>query len=149
MRNQLEFWNNNQISIKDDIVKNAVPRLEKKLLEVIEQNKKLIEDKIAANKRSMVWIYAPGYSNEKSLSKNFIEEVTQIKMQELTLSDAVTIEMDSAITPNKKFSVWNNAVNPLFVANDDKVEVLGTINGTNNAGFVKKQLKNHMIKYLC
>ncbi len=105
--------------------------------------KKLIKDKIAASKRSMVWIYAPGYSNEKSLGKNFVEEVTQIKMQELTLSDAVTIEMDSAITPNKKFSVWNNTVNPLFVANDDKVAVLGTINGTSNAGFVKKQLKNH------
>lgn len=105
--------------------------------------KKLLKDKIAANKRSMVWIYAPGYSNEKSLSKNFIEEVTQIKMQELTLSDAVTIEMDSAITPNNNFNVWNNAINPLFIANDDKAIVLGKINGSSNAGFVKKQLTNH------
>ncbi len=108
-----------------------------------EGQKKLIKDRIASGNRSLVWLYAPGYSNEKSLNKNFIEEVTQIKMKELTLNDPVIIEVDSAITPNKKFSVWNNKVNPLFIANDDKAVVLGTINGTNNAGFVKKQFQNH------
>ena len=108
-----------------------------------EGQKKLIKEKIAAGNRSLVWIYAPGFGNEKSLSKNFIQEVTQIKMKELTLTDAVIIEVDSAITPNKKLSVWGNSVSPLFVADDDKVQVLGTINGSSNAGFVKKQLKNH------
>jgi hypothetical protein len=29
--------------------------------------KKLIKDKIAKNNRSLIWIYAPGYSNEKEL----------------------------------------------------------------------------------
>lgn len=105
--------------------------------------KKMIKDKVANDNRNLIWIYAPGYSNEKSLNKKFIEEVTQIKMKELTLSDAAIIEVDSAITPNKKFSVWSNKVNPLFIADDDKVEVLGTINGNSNAGFVKKKLKMH------
>ena len=105
--------------------------------------KKMIKEKIALNNRSIIWLYAPGYSNEKTVNKNFIEEVTQIKMQELTLKSPVTIEVDSAITPGKNFNVWNNIINPLFVVSDDKTEVLGKIGGTDKAGFVKKQFKNY------
>ena len=110
--------------------------------------KKLIKDKIATNKRSLVWVYAPGYCNEKLLNKKFIEEVTQIKVGALNFGDAVIVDVDSTIAPNKKFDVGNNKVNPLFIAKDEKSEVLGTINGTADAGFVKKQLKNYTSWYM-
>ena len=105
--------------------------------------KKLIKDKIAANGRNLVWVYAPGYSNEKTLNKNFIEAVTQIKMQQFSSNEVITVQVDSTITANNNFTVWNNAINPLFIADDDKAVVLGKINGSNNAGFVKKQFSNY------
>jgi hypothetical protein len=108
-----------------------------------EQQKSLIKTKVAANGRSLVWIYAPGFGNEKEWNKNFIEELTGIKIKQLKTPTAISVVVDSGITGNNKFSLWNKKIDPLFIADDDKATVLGSIDSLGGAAFVKKQFKEY------
>lgn len=103
-----------------------------------DQQKELIKNRISKNNRHLIWIYAPGYSNEKELNKNFIEEVTGIKIKQVETNSPVTMITDSNITKQNRFTVFNKKIDPLFIA-DDKAIVLEKLDSIGGAAMVKKQ----------
>lgn len=112
-----------------------------------DQQKALIKNRIAKDNRSIIWIYAPGYGDEKTLNKNFIEQVTGIKIKQLDPALA-TMVVDSSITSHNKFSIGNNIVNSLFAADDSKATIYGKLDSIGAAAFVKKQQKDFTSWYL-
>ena len=104
-----------------------------------DQQKALIKNRISKNNRHLIWLYAPGYSNEKELNKNFIEQVTGIKVKQLETNGPVTMVTDSNITRHNRFTVFNKKIDPLFIADDDKAIVLGKLDSIGGAAMVKKE----------
>jgi hypothetical protein len=105
------------------------------------QQRKFIVEHVARQDRHLVWMYAPGYCDGKVLDNDFIKAVTDIQTEMLQPTETVLVTIDSSIVANYSYSIWNTAVNPLFIVNDTHATRLGTLTGTTQAAFVKKKLK--------
>lgn len=106
-----------------------------------EDQKKLIKTRVAQKARNLVFLYAPGYGNEKTLDKRFMDELTGFQLTELKQENAAIIQVDKKFIDTKDFSVWNMVVNPLFVGKENDGQVLGRMAGTNQPAFLKKNFK--------
>lgn len=104
---------------------------------------KLVQNKVAAGNRHLIFLYAPGYGNETSLNDNFIQRVTGIKVTAITQQKPSSLVVNDTIVPGYNFTVWNNVVNPLFVVTDDKAEALGQLKDTSAIAFAKKSFENY------
>jgi hypothetical protein len=112
-----------------------------------DRQKALIKNKIEKNNRNLVWIYAPGYGNEKELNSNFMEQLTGIKIKQVAAAVATMIVADS-ITTNRKLFSASHTVDPLFIADDKKATVLGNFENIAGAAFVRKELKQFTSWYM-
>ena len=110
--------------------------------------KKLIKEKIERNNRSLVWLYAPGFCNEKKLNKKFIEDVTDFSIQQIKTPGATTLVADSNIANTDRFTIWNNKVDPLFAVKDANTISYGHIETTDASGFAVKKMKDHTSWFL-
>ncbi len=156
-RNALNHWGNNWPTVgifKSGVVHDVihVADLEKIDLEPYKAivfvntfllkpaQKKTIADKVAKGGRHLVWIYAPGYSDSYLLYSPFIYDVTGIQIEKTEPKKPISITVDSNIVRNYTFSVWDSVISPLFIVKDKEAQSMGTVNGTNQVGFAKKQL---------
>ena len=103
------------------------------------EQKELIKNRISKNNRHLIWLYAPGYSDEKELNKKFITQVTGIELKQLKTNSPVTMITDTNITKHNRFTVFSREIDPLFIADDDKAIVLGKLDSIGGAAMVKKQ----------
>ena len=111
--------------------------------------KKLIKEKLATSNRSLVWLYAPGFCNEKELNKKFIEEVTGFSIRQIKTPATTVLITDSNVARNNRFTIWNNMVEPLFVVDKDANAVsYGHIEKTDASGFAVKKMKDHISWFL-
>jgi hypothetical protein len=108
-----------------------------------DQQKKLIQTKVAADGRHLVFVYAAGYSNEQMLDKRFIESVTGFGLQSMAGMKPLTMEIKKGVLENFKANTISNKIDPLFVVNDRSVETLGTLKDTSAVLFARKKLTRH------
>jgi len=104
---------------------------------------KLIQQKAAAGNRHLIFLYAPGYGNEERMSDGFIQRITGISVTQVAQQKPSAITVNNNILPNYNFSVWNNAVNPMFVVTDNKAEALGRLKDSAATAFAKKSFGNY------
>ncbi|MEP6949647.1 MAG: hypothetical protein ABI863_10255, partial [Ginsengibacter sp.] len=105
--------------------------------------KKFIQTKVAAGQRHLIFLYAPGYSNEQVLSKDFIQSVTGIQVQQIEQQKTTTVVINDSIVPGYSYSVWNNAVNPFFIVSDKNAVSLGRLKDSAGVAFAKKDFRDH------
>ncbi|MEO8764013.1 MAG: beta-galactosidase [Ginsengibacter sp.] len=105
--------------------------------------KKFIREKVASGNRHLIFLYAPGYSNESELNKSFIESVTGIQVQQIDQKKTTTVVVNDSIVANYSYSVWNNAVNPFFVISDKKALALGSLKDSGGVALARKEFPNH------
>jgi len=110
-----------------------------------------IRARVANNNRHLVWFYAPGYVDGKSLSVDRISKTTGITIKQT--DDAFpfpTVNPDSTLFPGakpytlKKYgSRPDTTLSPLFIASDNAVRVYGTFAHSGQPALVKKAANNH------
>jgi len=110
--------------------------------------KKTISEKVAQAGRHLIWIYAPGFSDSYILYSPYIYDVTGIQIEKTEPKQPVSIIVDSNIIRNYTFSVWDSLISPLFIVKDNQAQSLGTVKGTNQVGFAKKQLPSSTAWFL-
>lgn len=104
--------------------------------------KLVIKNKLKTQNKHLIWIYAPGYDNEKELNTKFIEELTGVKIKSINSDSAATVVVDSSISETRTFSVWSKKINPLFAVSDTGTVVFGRLEGSGEPMLVKKEQKN-------
>jgi hypothetical protein len=107
----------------------------------------LIKNKIASNDRHLVFLYAPGYSNEKVLDEKFVEEVTGMKLGRSNNQSTSIININSDILAGSPINVFNRKVDPLFFVEDADAKPLGLFQD-NKVGFSRKALKKSTSWYM-
>jgi hypothetical protein len=110
--------------------------------------KQMIQSKVAKNGRHLVWLYAPGYTDGKTVQKEFTERVTGIKMRLLPQDTTTTVVITREGEKEYRYSVQNKAVNPLLVVQDNRAATLGVIAGTDYTAFARKEQKQYTSWYL-
>jgi hypothetical protein len=107
----------------------------------------LIKSKIASNGRHLIFLYAPGYSNEKVLDKKFMEEVVGMKFARSTDQSPSIIKVNNDILNGVQINVFNRQVDPLFFVDDRDANALGLFQD-NKVGFARKTLKKSTSWYM-
>jgi hypothetical protein len=105
--------------------------------------KKLIQSKVAAGNRHLVFLYAPGYCNEKELNKSFIESVTGMQVSQVAQKKPTNIIINDSVVPNYNYTISNHTVNPLFVVTDKKTLAMGGLKDSAAVTFARKNFTNH------
>jgi len=100
--------------------------------------KEFIKTKVAANNRTLIWFYAPGYTDGKSNDDKYISEITGINIEKTDHTDTKISfgknyfdiqqpphEQIYGILPNYIYSDNKPVVSPLFTINDAQAIILG------------------------
>ena len=113
-----------------------------------QSQRNMIQTKVQKNKRHLIWIYAPGYSDGEKLNTIFIKQVTGINVELRMNQQLNSITVDSSFVKDYAFSVGNSAVMPSFVVKDKAATPLGKYKSTSDIGIAKKVLKENTSWYL-
>ncbi len=137
---------------------------------ISDEKKAFINKKVKANGRTILWIYAPNYVHDKSLSVNAIAEMTDFSINEINLDNSeVTVRNEGVFAklPNnvlydftKLTNVTNSGtanltvspnasipISPLFEIIDTKSETLGTYSKNGKVALARKKMKHYTSIY--
>ena len=73
-----------------------------------DEQKELISRRLKNNKRHLVWCYAPGFSNGKTLDVNFISELTGLAVSETGAENPALAPAFAADEANRTFDDWSS-----------------------------------------
>jgi hypothetical protein len=108
-----------------------------------DEQKKIILERVAKNNRHLVFLYAPGYCNGKTLDIKFIEQVTGMHVQLTPQAAPTIITVNNDMVAGYTYSIWNNAVDPMFTIDDKASTSLGKIKDTILVAFARKTFPDH------
>ncbi len=107
-----------------------------------ERDRTIIRGKVARAGRHLLWLYAPGYSDGKTLDEDFPGAVTGIALKKIQVNAPVIVDMDKALGLNISEQLWGGAA-PLFVVHDAEARVWGRFRQSGLPAFAAKQLPDH------
>jgi hypothetical protein len=113
-----------------------------------QDQRNIIQTKVQKNKRHLIWIYAPGYSDGQKLNAGFMKQVTGVKVEPIMNEQLNSITVDSLFVKGYTFSVANSYVRPSFVVRDKTATSLGKYTGSANIEIARKVLKEWTSWYL-
>jgi hypothetical protein len=109
--------------------------------------RRYIRDHVARDNRTIVWMYAPGYSDGKTLEIERISDLTGIRVKYCRpgTKPAVTVRVDgdSAVT-----YALADTLSPLFTVEDPRAVVLGNYEGTGEPALAKRSFADHTSWYI-
>ena len=73
-----------------------------------DEQKEMISRRLKNNKRHLVWCYAPGFSNGKTLDVNFISELTGLAVSETGAENPALAPAFAADEANRTFDDWSS-----------------------------------------
>jgi len=84
-----------------------------------EQQKHFINDKLKANDKTLVWIYAPGIIEENGINTASLEQVTGIKMKIINRAVPVHIRITNTSHPMTVYCANNEQYKPYSMSNTE------------------------------
>lgn len=88
------------------------------------RDKKVIREKVAREGRHLLWFYAPGFSDGKTLDENIPGEVTGIALTQISTTLPVVVDLQEAAGAGISEKLWGRA-DPLFAVADPEAAVFG------------------------
>jgi hypothetical protein len=113
-----------------------------------EQQIIFVRDSVAREGRTLVWFYAPGYTDGAHLDAGRISRVTGIRVSQAdsSLSPEILLSLpgDTAIS----YRTGTAAIAPLFTVVDPSVEVFGRFKDSGRPAVARKVFDNHTAWYV-
>jgi hypothetical protein len=107
-----------------------------------EAQKKFITDKVAKNKRTIVWNYMPGYINDKKADFSFLEKLTGFKLSKAGSPKKHILVSTSDLYPLRgEDSI--SVIDPFAYISDPKATTIGVDKSTREVIVARKQFKDH------
>lgn len=104
-----------------------------------DEQRAFIQANVAKNGRTIVWNYLSGYTNGKTLNKDFVQSLAQINLERVNLNQAPVVKF---LKPNYEYK-FSGEVAPLFVANDNDSEALAKLQATQQTIVARKKLPDY------
>ncbi|MDH3251472.1 MAG: hypothetical protein OEM41_01700 [Ignavibacteria bacterium] len=103
---------------------------------------------IARGNRTLVWFYAPGYSDGTTLNTSRISALTGITVEPVTLSQPPEIVFDLPPDSAVTYRVGEQSFGPLFAVSDPGSDAFGHYKGTEKVAIARKSFPDHTSWYI-
>lgn len=107
----------------------------------------MIRDRVAGDGRTLVWYYAPGYSDGRSLDVAHMQDLTGFSCSPVHLDAAPVIECSFPDT-TVSYTVGTDRITPLFTVDGTGADVLGRFRETGQPAVVRKTFDTHTAWYV-
>lgn len=107
-----------------------------------ERDKKVIREMVARNNRHLVWLYAPGFSDGKTLDKRFPGDVTGLRLVKTKAAAPVFVDLNLPGDTLLHERLWGQA-EPLFAVADTAARVYGHFRHSGLPAIAVKTLPGH------
>jgi hypothetical protein len=113
-----------------------------------DEQRKDIAGRVAADGRTLVWYYAPGYTDGRTLSAPAISALTGIRVSPTTLTKPPEIGLELPSDTALMAGTAKEAVSPLFSVQDPGAEILGRFRETGEGAIAFKKFRDHRAWYV-
>jgi len=103
-----------------------------------EKQRDFIKTKVARDGRTLIWNYLPGYTDGKSISLKFVNDVTQFETIPLISKEIPVVQIEN--TSNEY--TFEGAINPMVVISDPKAEILARLKNSGHPVVARKTFNN-------
>jgi hypothetical protein len=103
-----------------------------------QEQRDFILRRVAQNGRTLIWFYAPGYSDTRSLDISHINEVTGMRVAPAICAGPPRITYTLPGDTARSYSPGDRAIAPLFCVQDPAAERFGTFVGTDQIAVARK-----------
>lgn len=110
---------------------------------ITDAQRQFIKTKVAANGRTLIWNYLPGYTNGQRNSLDFVQSLTSIDIQRFETAKAPSVKIEQTDAGYE----FEGAVSPMAVITDSTSEVLARLKDSGEAVVARKAFKNHVSVY--
>jgi hypothetical protein len=108
----------------------------------------LIREKVAADGRTLVWYYAPGVSDGRTLDPQRISDLTGITVAPHSAPAAPTIEFTPPGGAPVRYTTGKGPVEPLFAVTDPAATILGRYADSAAGAIARRQFAGHTAWYV-
>jgi hypothetical protein len=108
----------------------------------------LIQNRVARDGRTLLWFYAPGYTDGTTLDAARISELTGIQVAPTALSEVPEIILNFNADSTTTYRVGEEPLGPLFAVTDPEAEPLGRFTETDQVAVARKSLPGHTAWYV-
>lgn len=112
-----------------------------------ESQRKFVREKISRDGRQVIWFYAPGYSNGKRLSTDYITEVTGLEIEPTRLTQTPEI-IFHARRGNLIYQLGTKSLAPVFKIADSQAEIFGHFSETHEPAIGRKRIGDAQVWYI-
>jgi hypothetical protein len=107
-----------------------------------------IQRRVATDNRTVVWFYAPGYSDGTTLDDRRLSALTGMTIIPTTLQAPPHIVLESLADTVISFTTGDSPFGPLFAVSDSAAEVFGRYKETHQVAVARKVFGNHTSWYV-
>lgn len=108
-----------------------------------DEQKQFIKNKVAANGRTLIWNYLPGYTNGKVNSLDYVKTLTGIEIMPFESKKSPEV----SISGTSETYAYEAPVQPMAVISDPKCEVLARLKDTGEIIVGRKRQKDWVSVY--
>ncbi len=112
-----------------------------------ERQRELIKNQVARDGRTLVWFYAPGYSDGRTLDPRAVSDLIGMKLAPLELAQTPEIIVDLPDS-SVAYRTGDRPFGPLFAVADPDATVLGRYTSAGQAAVARKRFKDHTVWYV-
>jgi hypothetical protein len=105
--------------------------------------RQFIREKVATDNRTLIFLYAPGYSDGDALNVDHIRAVTGMDIGETRIEKPPRITLSEPAPNTEPVLGVPVPTRPLFAVADSAAEKLGVYEGTDQVAFARKKGTNH------
>jgi hypothetical protein len=105
-----------------------------------DRQRRYIKESVAKDGRTLVWFFAPGYSDGNSLSVQHVSEVTGITLKSASVPAPPSIELRFERDSTAGYRISETPVAPLFAVHDAQAETFGRYTGSGEVAVARKRL---------
>jgi len=105
-----------------------------------DRQRRFIKDAVAKDDRTLVWFFAPGYSDGSSLNARHVSEVTGITLKSASVPASPSIELQFGGDSTAAYRISETPVAPLFAVHDAQAETFGRFTGSEEVAVARKRL---------
>jgi hypothetical protein len=102
--------------------------------------RRTVAERVAADGRHLVWIYAPGYGDGRRLDPALVARATGVRVRPVEPAGPSRMETTRLADTVLTTAVWNDTIRPLFAVDDAEAEALGHYAGTPHVAVARKAL---------
>jgi hypothetical protein len=103
-----------------------------------EKQRDFIKTKVARDGRTLIWNYLPGYTDGKSVSFKFVNDVTQFETIPFISKEIPVVQIENTTNEYK----FEGAINPMVVISDPKAEILARLKNSGQPIVARKTFNN-------